>query len=61
MKMPFDTDEYLNTLRTHKRAMKFHTLRDAEMNLYPIRCRKREMKRQERIELMATCKKKKSR
>lgn len=61
MKMPFDTDEYLNALRTHKKAMGFHTLRDAERSLFPIRAAKRQIKRQERIELMATCKKKKSR
>ena len=56
MKMSWDTDEYLNALRTHKRAIGFHTLRDAERSLFPIRAAKREMKRQERIELAATCK-----
>jgi hypothetical protein len=56
IKMNFDSDEYMNALRVHKRAMGFHTLRDAEISLFPIRARKRQMKREERIELEATCK-----
>jgi hypothetical protein len=56
IKMNFDTEEYLNALRIHMKAMGFHTLRDAEISLFPIRARKRQMKREERIELEATCK-----
>ena len=54
IKMSWDTDEYLDALRTHKRAMGFHTLRDAEVSLFPIRAAKRQIKRQERIELQST-------
>lgn len=56
IKMNFDSDEYLNALRVHKKAMNFQTLRDAEISLFPIRAAKREIKRKERIELAATCK-----
>jgi hypothetical protein len=55
MKMSFDTDEYLSVLRTYKKIQKLQTIRDAEMELFPIRAKKRELMRRERIELAATC------
>jgi hypothetical protein len=55
-KMQFDEEPgYLDALRTFRKIMKFKTLREAELQLWPIRAAKREMKRQERVELSQTC------
>ena len=53
-KMVWDTPEYVAELAKFKRVMGFHTFRQAEEELYPVRARKRRLKIMERIELETT-------
>jgi len=54
--MTWDTQEYLTSLKRFAHLMGYKTLREAEVDLYPVRAAKRRMKIIERIELEATTK-----
>lgn len=50
-------DGYLTSLKRFQHLMGYKTLREAEVDLYPVRAAKRRMKIIERIELEATTEK----